>query len=53
MEKISWTNHVRNKDVLHGVTEEMNILRTTKRRQANQIGQIFNRNLLNTFLKER
>jgi len=53
MEKISWTNHVKNKEVLHGVTEERNILHTTKRRQANQFGHIFHTNLLNTLLKER
>jgi len=44
---------VRNKEVLHGVMEERNIPHTTKRRQANQNGPIFNRNLLNTLLKER
>jgi hypothetical protein len=35
MEKISWTNHVRNEEVLHTVIEERNILYTIKRRKAN------------------
>jgi len=26
MEKISWTNHINNKDVLHTVKEERNVL---------------------------
>jgi hypothetical protein len=35
MEKISWTDRVRNEEVLHRVKEERNILRTIKRRKAN------------------
>jgi hypothetical protein len=35
MEKISWTDRVRNEEVLHRVKEERNILHTTKRRKAN------------------
>jgi hypothetical protein len=31
MEKISWTDRVRNKEVLHRVKEERNTLRTKKR----------------------
>jgi hypothetical protein len=32
MEKISWTNRVRNEEVLHGVNEDRNKLHTIKRR---------------------
>jgi hypothetical protein len=46
MEKISWTDHVRNEEVLHRVKEERNILRTRKRRKANWIGHILRRNCL-------
>jgi hypothetical protein len=35
MENISWTDHVRNKEVLHRVKEERNILHIIKRRKAN------------------
>ena len=35
MEKISWTNRVRNKEVLYRVNEERNIIHTVKRRKAN------------------
>jgi hypothetical protein len=49
MEKISWTDHVRNEEVLYGVTEEWNILCTIKREKANWIGHILRRNChLNT-----
>ena len=34
IEKISWTDHVRNEEVLHRVKEERNILHTVKRRKA-------------------
>jgi hypothetical protein len=46
MEKISWTNRVRNEEVLHRVKEERNILYTTKRRKGNWIGHILRRNCL-------
>jgi hypothetical protein len=46
MEKISWTDHVRNEEVLHRVKEERNILHTIKRRKANWIGHILRRNCL-------
>jgi hypothetical protein len=46
MEKISWTDRVRNKDVLHRVKEGRNVLHTTKRRKANWIGQFLRRNCL-------
>jgi hypothetical protein len=35
VEKISWTDHVRNEEVLLGIKEERNILQTTKRRMVN------------------
>jgi len=34
MEKISWTYHVRNKEVLHRVMEERNTLHTVKRKEG-------------------
>jgi hypothetical protein len=47
MEKISWTDRVRNEEVLHRVKEERNILHTyKKRRKANWIGHILRRNCL-------
>jgi hypothetical protein len=36
--EISWTDHVRNEEVLHRVKEERNIVHTIKRRNANWIG---------------
>jgi hypothetical protein len=46
--EISWTDHVRNKVVLHRLKEERNILRvqTTTRRKANWIGHILRGNCL-------
>jgi hypothetical protein len=38
MEKIIWTDHVRNEEVLHRVKEERNNLHTIKRRKATWIG---------------
>jgi hypothetical protein len=46
MEKISWTDRVRNEEVLHRVKEERNILHTIKRRKANWIAHILRRNCL-------
>jgi hypothetical protein len=46
MEKISWTDRVRDGEVLHRVREERNILRTVKRRKDNWIGHILRRNCL-------
>jgi hypothetical protein len=43
MEKISWTDHVRN-GVLYRVKGESNTLHTVKRRRANWIGHILRRN---------
>jgi len=37
---------VRNEEVLHGVKEEKNILKTTKRRKANWVGRMLCRNCL-------
>ena len=38
MEKMSWTDRVRNEEVLYRVKEERNIIHTIKRRKANWIG---------------
>jgi hypothetical protein len=46
MEKMTWTDRVRNEEVLHRVEEERNILHTIKRRKANWIGHILRRNCL-------
>jgi hypothetical protein len=46
MEKISWTDRVRNEEVLHRVKEERNILHTIKRRKANWNCHILRRNCL-------
>ena len=46
MEKISWTDSVRNNEVLHRVKEERNIIHIVKRRNANWIGHILRRNCL-------
>ena len=46
MEKISWTDHVRNGDVLLRVKEQRNILHEIPKRKANWIGHILRRNCL-------
>jgi hypothetical protein len=46
MEKISWTDRVRNEDVLSTVMDERSILHTVKGRNANWIGPILGRNCL-------
>jgi len=46
MEKISWTDHVRNEEVLLGVNEQRNILHEIRKRKANWIGHILHRNCL-------
>ena len=46
MEKISWTDHVRNQDVLLRVKEQRNILHEIRKRKANWIGHILSRNCL-------
>jgi hypothetical protein len=45
-EKISWTDRVRNEEVLHRVKVERNIIRTLKRRKADWIGHFLRRNCL-------
>jgi len=46
MEKISWTDHVRNEDVLLRVKEQRNILHEIGKRKTNWIGHILLRNCL-------
>ena len=46
MEKISWTDHVRNEEVLLRVKEQRNILHEIRKRKANWIGHILRRNCL-------
>ena len=46
MEKISWTDHVRNEEVLLRVNEQRNILYETRKRKANWIGHILRRKCL-------
>jgi hypothetical protein len=46
MEKISWTDRVRNEELLQRVKGERNILRSLNRRTANRIGHILRRNFL-------
>jgi len=52
MERISWTDHVRNEEVLRGVKEQRNILHEISKRNANWIGHILRTNcLLQRFIK--
>ena len=46
MEKISWTDHVRNEEVLLRVNEQRNILHEIRKWKANWIGHILSRNCL-------
>jgi hypothetical protein len=46
MEKISWTDHVRNEEVLLRVKEQRNTLYEIRKRKANWIGHILHRNCL-------
>jgi hypothetical protein len=46
IEKISWTDHVRNEEVLLRVKEQRNILHEIHKRKANWIGHILRRNCL-------
>jgi len=46
MEKISWTDHTRNEEVLLTVKEQRNILHEIRKRKANWIGHILRRNCL-------
>jgi hypothetical protein len=51
MEKISWTDHVRNEEVLLRVNEQRNILHEISKWKANWIGHIWRRNCLNCLLQ--
>jgi len=46
MEKISWTVHVRNGEVLLRVNEQRNILHEIRKRKANWVGNILRRKCL-------
>jgi hypothetical protein len=46
MEKISWTDHVRNEHVLLRVKEHRNILHVIRKQKASWIGHILRRNCL-------
>ena len=46
MEKISWTDYVRNEEVLLQVNEQRNILHAIRKRKANWIGHILRSNCL-------
>jgi len=46
MEKTSWTDHVRNEEVLLRVNEQRNILHEISKRKANWIGHILRRDCL-------
>ena len=46
MENISWTDHVRNEEVLLRVNEQRNILHEIRKRKANWIGHILRKNCL-------
>jgi hypothetical protein len=52
MQKISWTDHVRNEEVLQRIKEERNIIHTVKRRKANWIGHILCWNCLLNYVNE-
>jgi hypothetical protein len=46
IEKISWTDHVRNEEVLLTVKEQRNILHEISKPETNCIGHILRRNCL-------
>ena len=46
MEKISWTDHVRNEEALLWVNEQRNILHEIRKRKANWMGHILRGNCL-------
>jgi hypothetical protein len=46
IKKISWTDHVRNEEILHRVKEQRNILHEISIRKANWIGHVLSRNCL-------
>ena len=53
VDKISWTDHVRNEEVLLRVNEQRNILHEIRKRKANWIGHILRRNCLLQQIIER
>ena len=52
IEKMSWTEHVRNEEVLLRVKEQKNILHEINKRKANWIGHILHRNCLLQWVTE-
>jgi hypothetical protein len=46
MERISWTDHVRNEEILLRIKKQRNILHEITRRKTNWIGHILRRNCL-------
>jgi hypothetical protein len=46
MEKINWTDHIRNEDVLLRVKEQRNIPHEINKRKANWIDNVLRRNSL-------
>ena len=46
MEKISWNDRVRSKELLHTAEEERNTLQRITRREDNWVGHILRRNCL-------
>jgi len=46
MEKISWTDHVRNEEILLRIKEQRNVLHKVSKRKAYWIGQVLGRNCL-------
>jgi len=53
MEKISWTDHVTNEEVLLRVNEQRNILHEIRKRKTSWFGYILRRNCLLKLLIER
>jgi hypothetical protein len=54
MEKFSWTDNARNKEVLLRVKEQKNILHEISKKKANWIGYILRKNcLLRQVIEER
>ena len=46
LEEVTWTDRVRNEEVLHSGKEETNTVHTIRRRKANRIGHFMCRNFL-------
>jgi len=53
MEKISWTDHVRNEEALLRVNEQRNILHEIRKQKANRFGHILRSNCLLQRVTER